>query len=277
MERFRKCDLHCHSVFSKDAARDMTFENLCAAAAERGIGMLAVTDHYDIGLPYKFDPAEREPDFLEARERFKTDLTLLRGLELGQMMDGPVEAAAVRSAVPYDAVIGSIHAPLPYGDFYALDYGSLSDEDLKGRWDIYLTKLTELAEKGDFDILAHIRYPERYFIRAGKGRLLPIEAEGEDMFEPVFRALIRRDKSLEINTAVVRKYGLAPDPGLRLLKFYRSLGGKHVSVGSDAHRPGDVGADIDAAIDLAEAAGFGELTVFSGRKIRHIHIGGGNI
>ena len=37
--------------------------------------------------------------------------------------------------------------------------------------------------------------------------------------------------------------------------------------GSDAHAPGDVGADFDKARDLAQAAGYTEYLLFKGRKV----------
>ena len=266
------CDFHTHSLFSKDAARDMTFGNICEAALENGVGSLAVTDHYDIGLPYKFDPLAREEGFLEAKDRYAGRVNLLRGVELGEMLAGPEEADRIRTAVPYDVVLGSLHALQSCGDFYDLDYANRTDEELRSLWQAYLEELTDLAERGDFDILTHIRYPERYYIRAGKERLLPIEERGCEMFEPVLRALIRRDKALEINTSVVRKSGRPADPGVALLRFYRSIGGKHLSVGSDAHRLRDIGADLKGALEMAKEAGFSEISVFSGRVLRHLAI-----
>ncbi|MBQ3934907.1 MAG: histidinol-phosphatase HisJ family protein [Clostridia bacterium] len=266
------CDLHTHSVYSVDAARDMTIENMCLSALHRGIGCLAVTDHYDIGFDYKFDPVSREEDFLSAKEKFAGRLDLLRGLELGEMMDGPEEADRIRSAVDYDVILGSVHGRLPGLDYHDLDYRQYEDDAIVRIWKDYLEAMTVLAENGDFDILAHIRYPERYVIRDGRGEVLDVEKKGCEMFEPVLRAIIRRDISLEINTAVVRKFGLQSDPGLSLLKFYRSIGGKHISIGSDAHRRNDLGANMRDALEMALAAGFEEISVFSGRKIRHISI-----
>lgn len=259
-------DLHTHCVFSFDADRDATPANLCEAAARNGIGILAVTDHYDIGYPYKFDPLEREPSFSEAKERYAGSVQLLRGIELGEMLDDEEEADRIRSAVPYDIVLGSLHGIQPFGDFCYLDYDNRTDSELLYAWERYREELIRLASEGDFDVLTHIRYPERYFIRHGRGHLLKIDETGEAFFEPVFRALIRRDAALEINTSIVRKSGLPPDPGLGLLRAYRALGGKRITVGSDAHRLKDVGANIREALHMAHEAGFNEVTVFEERK-----------
>lgn len=265
-------DLHTHSRFSFDAGRDMTFANMCASALEAGVGILAVTDHYDIGFPYKFDPAEREEEFLEAKETYAGRVDLLRGIELGEMLDGREEAERIRNAVPFDVILGSLHGLRPEGDFCYLDYAHTGDGELLSLWERYLEGLAELAANGDFDVLTHIRYPERYFIRAGRGHLLDISARGKEDFAPVFRELIRRDIALEINTSVVRKFGFPADPGPELLKLYREMGGKRISLGSDAHRRDQIGADIRAALDMAAGAGFEEMTVFAGRQKRQISI-----
>ena len=55
-------------------------------------------------------------------------------------------------------------------------------------------------------------------------------------------------------------------PGLRLLKLYKELGGEILTIGSDAHRAADVGADWGEAADIAVQAGFRYLASFENRK-----------
>ena len=159
--RFGRIDLHTHSDCSRDADRDCTVARMCEAAVRNGVGILAVTDHYEIGYDYKFDPLARESAFAQAEETFAGQIRLRRGVELGEMLDGPEEAGRIRSAVPYDIVLGSLHAIRPCGDFHDLDFGRRTDRELLSFWAQYREDLIRLAEEGDFDALAHIRYPER--------------------------------------------------------------------------------------------------------------------
>lgn len=55
-------------------------------------------------------------------------------------------------------------------------------------------------------------------------------------------------------------------PGLRTLKRYRELGGIILTVGSDSHRPKDVGADLDGAEKLMREAGFTECSSYERRR-----------
>lgn len=268
-------DTHTHSRFSLDADRDLTLSRLCGAAVRRGLTCVAVTDHYDLTparpsvpdsgeagtyppcpfIPLTFEPALREKELAEAREAYAGKLTILRGIELGEMTADPAEAERVLSEAPFDVVLGSLHAIRGKGDFYDMPYGELSDAELFARWEQYLAELYEMVSFGKMSVLAHIRYPEQYFLAAGRGALLDIEKRGREYFEPVFRKLVERGILLEVNTAILRRTGREPDPGLELLQFYRELGGKKVAVGSDAHSAEDCGAGFAEAGALIEAAG----------------------
>ena len=79
------------------------------------------------------------------------------------------------------------------------------------------------------------------------------------LFDAIFRHLIQNGKGLEINTSPWRD---GPSWGLDILSRYRALGGEFVTVGADAHKPGQVGRRIDEALDLARAAGIPYVATF---------------
>ena len=53
---------------------------------------------------------------------------------------------------------------------------------------------------------------------------------------------------------------------LPLLRRYRELGGKLVTLGSDAHRTEDLGKGIDEGMELLKEAGFGEFALYVKRQ-----------
>ena len=61
-------------------------------------------------------------------------------------------------------------------------------------------------------------------------------------------------------------------PDENILIRYRQLGGKYVTVGSDAHSPDDIGAGIKKGIEKAQKCGFGQITVFINREKKLIDI-----
>ena len=67
------------------------------------------------------------------------------------------------------------------------------------------------------------------------------------------------------------KYGLGfANPHPDVLKRYRELGGEIVTVGSDAHRPEDVGLGMAQSLDLLRELGFRAVNVYRRREPRSI-------
>ena len=51
-----------------------------------------------------------------------------------------------------------------------------------------------------------------------------------------------------------------------LLGWFRQCGGSLVTVGADAHRPGDVARSVPQALEMIKAAGFDHVTTYERRK-----------
>ena len=78
----------------------------------------------------------------------------------------------------------------------------------------------------------------------------------EDPLRRIFAILADKGKALEVNTC----RGTTVEDWRWLLGLYRDCGGKYITLGSDAHRPEDVGKGLlDAARPLKET-GFSKLT-----------------
>jgi len=73
----------------------------------------------------------------------------------------------------------------------------------------------------------------------------------ETLFE-----VIKSGAALEINTHGLVRAPRNFYPAVELLRPYRELGGKRVTVGSDAHVALEVGLGIGAAYAMVEALGF---------------------
>ena len=53
---------------------------------------------------------------------------------------------------------------------------------------------------------------------------------------------------------------------MEILKRYRQLGGELITIGSDAHRPEDLGYAFDQLPDILSAAGFQYYALYRGQK-----------
>jgi histidinol-phosphatase (PHP family) len=73
------------------------------------------------------------------------------------------------------------------------------------------------------------------------------------------------DLSIEINTSGLRKPEKETYPGQSILARARELA-IPMTIGSDAHRPEDVGRDLDQPVQLVKTYGGGRVSVFDRRQ-----------
>lgn len=255
-------DYHLHSRHSYDGHEAVM--DICAAALERGVDEIAITDHLDIltGKPYDsiLDVDTSFAEIEQAQERFAGRLVIKTGVELGQPQVNPGAAAAFFAAYHPDFVIGSIHNMENDLDLCFYPWEEL---DAASVYHCYLDWLTQLAEGYDFDVLGHLTYPLRYLFSA-QGLRLPLDGY-YDRFRALFRILIQRGKGIECNTSGFVQPIRDSLPPLELLKLYRECGGEIITVGSDAHYLKDVSATIPLGEELLRQAGFRYLCTYTQR------------
>ena len=253
-------DYHTHTHYSFDGMGDP--EEMCRRAVELGLQELAFTDHMDIFTVHSYDYIlncrELYPELLACREKWADKLRVVIGAELGQPMANPAAADAFLQDHPeLDFVIGSIHQMENDLDVY---YYNFRRRDPRDVYNHYLDWLLDLAENYDYDVIGHITYPLRY-IEGDAG--IPVDtAKYRDMIADIFKAVIARGKGIELNTSGYRQTYGKPFPDGTLLKLYRDLGGKILTLGSDAHRPEDVAGGIAEGAALARSVGFDRICYY---------------
>ena len=122
----------------------------------------------------------------------------------------------------------------------------------------------ELSATGrrPFDVISHFDYVKRYLRRYWGVAMGPIEPA---VLDPILQALIDADVVPEINTAGMRRAEAEEYPSRSILKRYRELGGRAVSIGSDAHHSRDIGARFGEVAERLQAIGFEGEAVFRER------------
>jgi histidinol-phosphatase (PHP family) len=91
--------------------------------------------------------------------------------------------------------------------------------------------------------------------------------EWQDAVRPVWQACIETGIGIEINTAGLRWKVEQVHPALDALCWYHEMGGELLTIGSDSHRPKQVGFGLSQALDLARAAGFTRLCSYERRQV----------
>lgn len=263
-------DYHMHSNVSPDGHASM--EDMCLAALRMGLKEVAVTDHYECykpKIPYNPFAGNYIETYFKKLERcrakFARKLRIRAGIELGQSFIDLKTEQQILKHYSYDYVIGSMHK-INNTDLVEVDYPS---EDVDAWCKTNLQNLLRMAEESDFDCLGHVDLIKRY--AANRGVKVDLYTYREELSQ-VFERLIKRGKGIEINTSSLRQAAKEAMPSLQILKLYRSLGGKILTFGSDAHRPDDVGKGLDTALCMAKEAGFTEIALFENRQPHFVSI-----
>ena len=170
----------------------------------------------------------------------------------------------------YDFVIGSIHNPRNQPDYGDFDYASLSQAEIYAMLDNYFEEELLLAKWNGFDTFAHLTYPMRYIVQAGRNDI-GLDRYG-DITDEIFKVIAANGRALEINTSGLRQPIGKTMPTENYVKRFRELGGELLTLGSDAHFTEHTGAGIDEGYAIAERCGFEFVTYFKDRKPVQIKI-----
>ncbi|MGA2321315.1 MAG: histidinol-phosphatase [Solirubrobacteraceae bacterium] len=242
-------------------------------ADERGISELGVSEHV-----YRFEQALevwRHPFWLKyahddlddycAFVRGETDLRL--GIEADFVPGAEDRMANLLAARDFDYVIGSVHFLRERAvdmDPYSIWEEGHSPEEI---WRRYFQTVGEAARSGLFDVLAH---PDLVKVW-GPERPLP-EGDLRRYYELAIDGIAESSIAVEVSTAGLRKRAGELYPAPAFLEMCLQAG-VPVALSSDAHRPQDVGADYQRALELLEQMGVSELCVFDRRSRRLEPIG----
>lgn len=257
-------DLHVHTHFSGDSEADP--EAVVKAAVQRGLPGLCFTDHFDYDYPdepdlFLIDFERYGRTAAELKEQYRGRLEILWGVELGLQPHIAHINKKKAEEYPFDFIIGSSHVVHGTDPYYPFFYEGREEDDAYREY--FASILENLHTDVDFDVYGHIDYIVRY--GPNKNRFYSYEKYA-DIIDEILRTLIGMDKGIELNTAGFR-YGLGhPNPTEAVIARYRELGGRIITVGSDAHAPEQVGSGFARAAEILRAAGFTEYTVFRGRE-----------
>lgn len=264
-------DYHTHTRLSPDG--EVPLYQMAEAAVRAGLSELCVTDHYDLvdqdGKPEPngcdWPPALEQ--WRETAERYRGRLTIRLGLEFGSADRDPKRARETLEQPELDFVIGSLHNLTPAaggGDFYFVNY--TAPEVCYACLDDYFAQMLRLAPLPDYDALGHIIYPLRYMC-ARDGQTVSLDRYQEQLRE-ILRTVAQTGHAIELNTYNGRTLA----DWTPVLALYKEVGGELITVGSDAHRPENVGKGASAACELLTQAGFRYVTCYEKRQPRPVRL-----
>lgn len=255
-------DCHVHTSISHDG-KSSIIEYLNTAHL-KNVDEITFTEHWDdyegletnlrtLDIEYYYQEYFKYKDSNNPRINF--------GIEIGLQPDIREKVQELVNKYVFDFIIGSSHITCKKDM-------SMDKSFFEGltRTEAYLKYFKEVLENirifDEFDVYGHIDYVVRY------GGFLSKKIEYDefrDILDEILITLIRKEKGIEINTSGIR-YGLnSPHPNIDIIKRYKELGGKIITLGSDAHKTDDLAKDFDQALDILDTVGFKEIAVYHKR------------
>lgn len=257
-------DYHIHSEFSLDSNYPM--EQILQDAAALGLDEICFTDHVDYGVKDDWDCghpfAEQDgyqmynvnyPAYLarfrELQAQYAGRICAKIGMEYGVQQHTIPQFEALYQKYPLDFILLSIHQ-IDDTEFWTQEFQRTRTQ--KEYNERYYEELLRVMQQFDhYSVLAHMDLIARYD-RQGPypfAAIRPFVAE-------ILKTAIAHGKGIEFNTSYHR-YGLRDTtPAADILRLYRELGGELLTLGSDCHHPGQIGAHFAEAKELLRAHGF---------------------
>lgn len=257
-------DCHLHSSFSGDS--DTPMEEMILQGIQAGLTHMCFTEHNDFDYPVtESDPAgkfEVNPDaylydFLKFRDKYARQIRLCFGIELGLQPHLTRRNATFARAHDYDFIIASSHVCNRKDPYYPSFYEGRTQSE--AYLEYFGSILENLKSYSEFDVYGHLDYVVRYGPQKDEG--YSYEAY-RDIFDRILEQIISMGKGIEINTAGLAKGMKDAHPCTGILKRYRELGGEIITVGSDAHAPGQIAYAFGRAADILRNCGFRYYTTF---------------
>ena len=195
---------------------------------------------------------------VELARREHPNLVIKLALEMDFI---PGQEAWVRELAarhPWDYIIGAVHY---VSESWDLDNPKRISEwktrDPFEVWTAYFDRLTMAAESGLFEIIAHADLCKKFCFYP-KEDCTPLFAK--------FMAVAKKhDVAIELNTAGLRKDCKEIYPSPQIVRMAAEAG-VPITFASDAHAPGEVGANFAEAIALARSVGYTHWCRFTGRR-----------
>jgi len=265
-------DAHMHTDLSPDS--NVPIDLYAQAALDRGIAEIAITDHVDFepGDPaYGYSTFEdRERVVRDAAERWGPQGVQIRfGVELTYDRSWEADLRDHLARHTYDFTIGSVHDRIagPYNPTRIARWieGRSLAEIVAPSFD----ETVAAARSGLFDAIGHIDVVKRYLWPHIKPPALEAQPE---LYEPILRALVESGTALEVNTSGLRYSTAVTFPHPAIVARFRELGGRAVTVGSDAHRAEQFAWGLEDGYAIAAAAGFDALTFRRGHGAARVAV-----
>lgn len=248
-------DYHMHTNFSDDSTYEM--EDEIKRAIELGLDEICFTEHVDHGVKTDLNCnySEYLKEFKRCKEIYKDKITLKFGIEFGIQSHTIEEFQKDFNENEFDFVILSCHQ-VEDKEFWTQDFQrGKSQKEYNEKY--YEEILKVVSNYKDYSVLGHLDLIKRYDEEGN----YPFE-NVKDIIEEILKVVIRDGRGIEVNTSSFRYNLDSLTPSKDILKLYKELGGRIITIGSDTHEEVHVGYKISEVREELKKLGFEEFCTF---------------
>ena len=254
-------DQHVHSYYSFDSKQDI--KEYLAKTKDIGLDYFVLTDHCDLnyldkGKDLFFDINKQNAELAQLQKQFK-EIKILRGIEIGYKPNEIKRIEKIISTNKFDLINFSLHESDGIDFYYKNEFEKLGVEKTLKKY--FQKEYEAVTVFNDYDILCHLDYGFKTAFLANTNIKI---SDFEDELIEIMKVLIKNKKALEINIKV--QSVLPMEHTKYILDLYKKLGGKYLTLSSDAHEANLYRNNFEKYIDLIKKAGFDYLTYFVSRK-----------
>ena len=256
-------DYHVHTEFSDDSTYPM--EDVIRDAVRMNVEEICITDHVDYGVKDDWDFGAEiiyrngEPlanvdypaymDKIQSlKKKYEGKIRIKTGMEFGVQTHTIPQFETLFRRYPFDFIILSVHQ-VEDKEFWTQEFQKgRTQKEYNERY--YEEMLSLVKHYKNYSVLGHMDLIKRY------------DQEGEYPFEKIkpviediLKIVIADGKGIEINTSA-KRYGLEDTMPSK------ELGGEIITIGSDSHKPDQLGYGIAEAQKLLKEIGFQKICTF---------------
>lgn len=225
-------DTHVHSASSFDSS--MSILSILREAENNDLKFITIADHVEFSNQPIKEVIKRIKDRNQKIDNIQahTPIKIIKGIEVSEPHHFQNEMEYLKEIEDLDCIIGSIH--------HILGMPLSKMASYKNAYDLYFNSLLDMVENADIDCVAHLDRLKNIIVHGSINR---------EIIEEILEIMISKHIALEINTGDYEHFGMT-SPSEEIIELYHGLGGKNVTIGSDAHREHEIFNSIDNTENL---------------------------
>jgi histidinol-phosphatase (PHP family) len=260
-------DYHLHTLFCNHAVGGM--ERYVQSAVDLGLREICFLDHLTIRetepglsmtpeeIPYYFYAVQT------LKQKYRNKISIKAGLEVDFNPNHTYCYQDIINTYAFDVIASSLHFPNDLDivtHHSGWRYGEKNTDDV---YALYFEQLQKMLEYDYFDVICHFDLIKKF----GRKPMISFEKECDNILE----IIKDKGKTIEVNTSGYDHPAGEIYPSLGILeKCYKQ--GISITMGSDAHRPANVGRHYGRVLPILLSIGYRQLAIFTKRQRSEIQI-----